>query len=258
MTERNDRPARSNNVIPVPVYHDDIYGSLRAAMFFPNDRAKAESFCAAHLMKGPVQNCLQAGHTLSGERLIALFNARDREISSNEIATQERHGGVAGEVVKSLWALICSHPDIASWERAIRVIQNQRACAGSTINRATLRACLSKMRPVLHLWGALALREHQWLDNPNVGYHRLDDLSAFMTEGMTLLHQLCIWRDHRKQPDLLLAGEMFGPWPDWEPHEPRPGWPRTGGIYCISFPPEVSIPAPRPPGRPPRKENPVQ
>src|SRR5438094_6054203 len=133
MTQTDDRPARRNNVIPMPVYHGDIYGSLCAAMLFPNDRTKAESFCAAHLMKGPVQNYLQAGHTLSKERLVALFDARDREISSNEIATQEWHGAVAGEVVKTLWALICSHPDIASWEYAIRVIQNQRACARGTV-----------------------------------------------------------------------------------------------------------------------------
>jgi hypothetical protein len=189
-------------------------------------------------------------------RQIELFNVRDREVASNEIATQERHGAWVGEVVKTLWALICSQPSIASWERAIREIQNQRACAGGTISRATLRACLSEMRPALHLWGAGALRERRWLDDPNVGYDRIDDLSAFMTEAMTLLQQLCIWRDGRDQPDLLLAGAMFGPWP--ESHEPRPGWPRTGGIYRISFAPDISIPVPRPPGRPPRRENPVQ
>jgi hypothetical protein len=201
MTQTDNRPARSNNVVPLPVY-GDIYGSLRGAMLFPNDPAKAESFCAVHLMKGPLQNYLRAGHILSVARQIELFNVRDREIASNEIATQERHGAWAGEVIKSLWALICSRPDIASWECAIRVIQNHWGRAGITISRATLRTCLREMRPALHLWGAWALREHQWLDNPNVGYDRIDDLSAFMTEAMTLLQQLCIWRDGRDQPDL--------------------------------------------------------
>jgi hypothetical protein len=257
MTQTDNRPVRSNNIVPLPVY-GDIYGSLRGAMLFPNDPRNAESFCVMHLMKGPLQDYLRAGHKLSGARLIELFDARDREISSKEIATQERHGAWVGEVIKSLWALIYSHPDIASWERAIRVSQSHWAHAGITVTRATLRACLSEMRPALHLWGALALREHQWLDEPNVGYDRISDLSAFMTEAMTLLQQLYIWRDGRDQPDLLLAGAMFGPWPDWEPHEPRPGWPRTGVIYRISFAPHVSIPAPRPPGRPPRQENPVQ
>src|SRR5262249_28412087 len=52
-------------------------------------------------------------------RLIELFDARNRESFNNEIANREIQGSRAGEVVKSLWGLICSHPDIASWEGAI-------------------------------------------------------------------------------------------------------------------------------------------
>jgi hypothetical protein len=252
MPQTDNRSARSNNIIPLAVYHADLYGSLCAAMLFPNDPAMAESFCAAHLMKGPLQNYLRAGHALSGARQAALFDARDREISSNEIKRQELHGHRAGEVVKSLWALICSHPDVASWEGAIRLVSAQ-----INVSRATLRSNLSEMRRVLHLWGAWTLRESEWLDDPNVAYDWANDLVAFTTEAMTLLQQLRMWRDGRDQPDLLLAGEMFGPWPDWEPHQPRPGWPRTGGINRLSFAAAVPIPVRRPAGRPPRRENPV-
>jgi hypothetical protein len=219
-------------------------------MLFPSDPAKAESFCAAHLMKGPLQNYLQAGHTLSAARQIALFNARDREIFSKEIEARELHGQRIGEVVRILWGLICSLPAIASWDCAIRVVKERWARDGIKTSRANLRAHLSELRPALHLWGALALREYQWLDDPNVGYHRIDDVVAFMTEAMTLLQRLRVWRDGRNEP--VLAGDVFGPWVGWEPHEPRPGWPRTGGINRISFPSIVQIPVRRPPGRPPR------
>ena len=253
MPHADNRPARSNNIIPLPVYNDDPYGSLRAAMLFPNEPAKAESYCAAHVMKGPLQNYLRAGHTLSPARLIELFDARNRESCNNEIANREIQGSRAGEVVKSLWGLICSHPDIASWEGAIRLVS-----AEINVSRATLRSNLSERRRVLHWWGAWTLRESEWLDDPRVGYDRVNDLGAFVTESMTLLYQLCIWRDGRDQPDFLLAGEMFGPWPGCEPHQPRPGWPQTGRINPISFAPSVQIPLRRPAGRPPRRENPVQ
>jgi hypothetical protein len=253
MAQTGNHAATRNNLVPLQVFLGDAYGSLRGTMLFPNDRAKAESVCAAHLMEGPLQSYLRAGHTVACARQIALFDARKREISSNAIEQQELHGSRAGEVVKSLWGLICSHPDIASWGSAIRLVS-----AEINVTRATLRSDLSEMQRVLHLWGARSLRESEWLDDPSVGYDRLDDLDAFMAESMTLLQQLCMWRDGRNQPDVLLAGDKFEPWLGWESHKPRPGWPRTGGINRISFAPAVRIPVRRPAGRPRRPETPVQ
>jgi hypothetical protein len=120
------------------------------------------------------------------------------------------------------------------------------------------RADLSEMRPVLHLWGALALRDYQFLADSHVGYDRLHDLAAFMSEAMALRQQLCQWRNGRNKPDTLLAGDVFGPWLGWQPHEPRSGWPDTGRIYAISLPPDVQVPVPRPSGRPRGRKNSVR
>jgi hypothetical protein len=227
-------------------------------MLFPNEPTKADTFAAHHLTKGPLQASVGTGHMLSGLQQIALFNAIGRGIASREIEMQELHGQRVGDVVKALWGLICSCPKIASWETAILMVENGSVAAGGQISRATLRAALSDMRRVLHLWGALALRDYQILADPNVGYDVLDDLSAFMTEAMTLLQHLCTWRDGRKKSDTLLADDALGPWPGWEPHQPRPEWPKTGGIHGISFGPSVPIPVRRPPGRPRGRKNSVQ
>ena len=138
------------------------------------------------------------------------------------------------------------------------MVEDAWAGEGHRAGRATFRADLSEMRAVLHLWGALALRDYQFLADPSVGYDGLDDLAAFMSEAMALRQQLCQWRNGRNTPDTLLAGDAFGPWIGWQPHEPRPGWPATGRIYAVSLPASVRIPVRRPSGRPPKRKKPVR
>jgi hypothetical protein len=259
VTERAATPGGSAGrggptIIPLPVYRGDVCGSLLGAMLFPCDPAKADTYAAQLLRKGPLQDYRRAGHRLSLTQEITFLDALGREISSQEIETQKLHGTRAGEVVKILWALICSRPGIASWDFAIWVVEDAWAGEGHKSGRSTFRADLSEMRPVLHLWGALALRDYQLLADPSVGYDGLDDLTVFMSDAMALRLQLCQWRDGRNQPDTLLAVDAFGPWIGWQPHEPRPGWPDTGQIYPISLPPSVRVPVPRPSGRPPKTE----
>jgi hypothetical protein len=257
VTERAATPdggAGGPTIIPFPVYRGDVCGSLLGAMLFPSDPTKADTYSAQLLTKGPLQDYLRAGHTFSLTREISLLDALGQAISSKQIETQKLHGSRAGEVVKILWALICSRPDIASWDSAIWLVEDAWAGEGHKAGRATFRADLTELRAVLHLWGAFALRDRQFLADPSVGYDRLDDLTAFMSEAMALRQQLCQWRDGRNKPDTLLAGDAFGPWIGWQPHEPRPGWPETGRIYPISLPPSVQVPEPRPSGRPPKTE----
>jgi hypothetical protein len=177
-------------------------------------------------------------------------------MSAKEIETQKLHGFRTGEVVKTLWALICDRPDIASWDSAIGVVEDAWADEGHKAGRATFRADLSEMRAVLHLWGAPVVG-HQ--SSPTqILADELADLGAFMSEAMALRQQLCQWRAGRNTSDTLLAGDAFGPWIGWQPHEPRPGWPETGRIYDVSLAPGVRVPVRRPSGRPPKRKNPVR
>src|SRR5262249_12382673 len=248
----------STKIIPLPVYRGDVCGSLLGTMLFPSDLAKADTCSARLLTKGPLQGYRRAGYRFSLRQEITFLDALGREISDREIETQKLHGNRAGEVVKTLWALICSRPDIASWDSAIWAVEDVWAGEGHRAGRATFRADLSEMRAVLHLWGSLALRDYQFFADPSVGYDGLDDLTAFMSEAMALRQQLCQWRNGRNQPDTLLAGDAFGPWIGWQPHEPRPGWPATGRVYAVSLPPSVRVPLRRPSGRPPKRKNPVR
>jgi hypothetical protein len=150
----------------LPVYRGDVCGSLLGAMLFPTDPAKADTCSAQLLTKGHLQDYLRAGYRSSLTQEIALVDALGRETSAKEIETQKLHGFRAGEVVKILWALICSRPDIASWDSAISVVEDIWAGKGHRAGRTTFRADVSEMRAVLHLWGAFALRDYQILADP--------------------------------------------------------------------------------------------
>jgi len=243
-------------MIPLPVHQGDVCGSLLGAMLFPNDRAKAESYAAQLLTKRPLQDYLQAGYGFAFP--IPFLDALGRDLSSKEIERQTLHGQRVGEVVKTLWALICSHPDIASWDSAICVVEDASVAVGLQTSRATLRAHLAELRAVLHFWGAFALRNYQFIVEPTVGYNGMDDLRAFVSEAMALLQQLCHWRNSRNMPDKLLAGDVVGPWIGWDPHQPQSGWPDTGRLYAISLHPGVRVPVRRPSGRPPNRQNSVR
>lgn len=236
----------------LPIFHCDVSGSLLGVMLFPNDLEKAQSYAAKLLARGPLQDYLRAGYDFSQARHISLLDALSGDVSNREIATQNLHGKRVGETVKALWALICDRPDIASWDAAIFVLEDAASEVGLRAGRSTFRADLSEMRSVLHLWGAFALRDYKFLADSSVGYTGLDDLGALMTEAMALWQQLCAWRDGRNRiDDEYLSGEVFGPWADWEPHERRPGWPDTGGIYARSLPAD-RVPTRRRPGRRPK------
>jgi len=72
-----------------------------------------------------------------------------------EVEARRLRGIRVGEVVKALWALICSHPQVASWDSAIFVVENYPE--QTRVGRASLRADLSLLRSVSHWWGAYAL-----------------------------------------------------------------------------------------------------
>jgi hypothetical protein len=247
---------------PLPIFCGDACSSVFGVMLWPDDLSRAERFAAYHLTRGrdgrePRSPFLAYGVVGHDKFTGSLASALARgDMSDRDVEARCLRGLRAGEVVKTLWALICSKPAVASWDAAIQVVEDVATDAGHRIGRSSFRDDLSLLRPVLHWWGAFALRGRAFHPDPSVGYQFADDLAAFVAEAGALRQELCLWRDGRRRPDILLAGEWFGPWRGWRIPKPRAGWPRLGGIDAVTID-EHLIPPRRSPGRP-RKPRPVQ
>jgi hypothetical protein len=148
--------------------------SLLGVMRFPNDLEKAAAYASWCLAKG-IEIKPNDAATIDIERILPILNGTARqavwheESNRNEIA-----GTAAGEVVKTLFALIGGDPSVASWKHAINLMElaaaRDRVAAAArsadtkprqkapAVSRATLHKYLREFSPVLHLWGAYATR----------------------------------------------------------------------------------------------------
>jgi hypothetical protein len=207
----------------IAIYYDDVWESIFGAMLFPDDPEMARHHVATfHLQSTP-----SIGNELRPETL---------ERIRAERKNRQFDGDCVGEIVKMLLTLIHFHADKASWRSAVahvsEYVRNNTGC-GASPSLYTKR--LSRLAPVLHLWGARACRfQCLQLDDRSVGYSREDDARCFITEAQKVLEYLHAWDAARGPTERsgYLAADAFGSWPGMRPYEPRPGW-RTGEVQAF-------------------------
>ena len=245
----------------LPVFHDEPITSLRAVMAFPNDMQKAASYAAWMLAKGSKGRSRDV-QTIGVERLhsitIAMLDHPEAEVKARIVG-----GCAAGEVTKVLFALINDDPAAASWNNAIQWTATHGARTRGrnqmAVSPASLRSEMAEFAPVLHLWGAWAIRGRRRRDDASVGYSLPDDVNMFLCEAEILLRELRKWNEGKSENarSRYLEANAFQVDPCWKPPRPRAGWPRTGIIPALKLQADaVRDPPPlRRPGRP--RKNPV-
>jgi hypothetical protein len=152
-----ERPA----IRPLPIFCGDACSSVFGVMLWPDDLSRAERFAAYHLTRGrdgrePRSPFLAYGVAGHDEFTGSLASALARgDMSDRDVEARCLRGLRAGEVVKTLWALICSQPAVASWDAAIQVVEDATIGAGHRIGRSRLRDDLSLLRARTPLVGRL-------------------------------------------------------------------------------------------------------
>jgi hypothetical protein len=248
----------------LPIFYDDVWSSLKAAMVFPHDQEKAKAFVGWHQARG----CVKLGASDPAWETLENVPAYLIEVAGDTAAftrfNQEAHknyrsGYKAGYVVAALWGLICSDRKTASWEGAIQFVEKFTAGAKPLGNRTTFRDSLTRFQPALHFWGARRLRFDRFSDleadifgllaDDTVGYSAEIDLPFFIKEAATLQQQLRLWDRERSARSELLGDGMFECDFGWDAAPRQPGWPDTGKILIRRLNPEF-MPVRRPRGRP--------
>jgi hypothetical protein len=220
----------------LPVFHGEPAMSVVAVMLFPNDLLAAETHAARLLARGPIQK-LDVPFPLSDEFLRVL----GRDMATDKASQNLVAGVIAGEIVKTLWALINAAPTVASWGAAIEVVEGIASehivqnAKSVPIARSTYRKHLREFRPVLHLWGVFSLGQRRW---PS-------DYTIFVAQAQALLDKLRTWAKGKRNESINLSGDFYHPPLELGPVQ----WPLEFTLPVPTLP-EDFIPARKRPGRP--------
>jgi hypothetical protein len=206
----------------------DPAGETWGVMLFPEDETKRRAFVAHHRLK----ICAAYQKGTAGPLLPRWFvNSVIDEAATGCIERAELHdrwfkGLVAGELLKSLFAIANTEPKHASWSGATRLVQR------GGWSKAYLYQARALFLSVIHLWAVFVWRGLHEADESR-GYRAIDDLHMFIAEAMAMLQWGTRFTPDRKKAAPFLNREEVAFWtppPVWDPPMPAPGWPRDGRL----------------------------
>ena len=251
----------------LPVYFNALEHSLRAAMVFPREPPRARA-CAAWLLIREAETAMRNGLAPMADLLATrkgfvelAFAAAEFAYIYEDMQKNFADGQRAGIVIACLWSLICEGPRDASVEMAVRAAEkylnryNLKNKTKLASGDRTLKTCVRKFKPVLHLLAARTLRRNWPSSNvldlawvPSVGYTRKHDLLFFAQEAKAIREGLLAWDQERSDRSEYL-GEMFEIDDRWAAPARQAGWPDTGTPKRALIQPDVR-PVRKRPGRP--------
>lgn len=225
----------------IPIFNDEPLSSLMGVMRFPNDMEKAAAYASWRLAKGS-KGREEDATVIGASRMHRIaVGAAEHSQAFEETRRAEIGGAATGEVVKTLFALISSNPEVASWEHAIQIVEKAAARDRAKTRRSVavsptaLRQYLAQFAKVLHFWGAWSIRGREWFQDASVGYSLPIDVEMFISEAEILSRILRQWDNGQTTKSKYLAGDTFGVGHDWRPPSSKEGWPRTGVLPVLQI-----------------------
>jgi hypothetical protein len=220
----------------LPLDHIEPFAATLGVMLYPAtdeiDPLKARAFAAQWLAESPYPPVDQKGYRLPYDVLRRLITDGGQLLDLEE---RLQGGLMAGDLFKALYALASNHPDLASWENAIRVYELYAARANVSGSRSALWQAKRRFLKVAHLWAAWSIHNGKFQTMPEEGYDGFADFRSFLTEAEILRDFGQNWRHLRAKSEPPLPAEVWRVPEDWSPLAHQPGWPKTGGIPDLAL-----------------------
>lgn len=214
----------------LPLNLPDPYGIVMSRMLFPNEEdVEAAAMQAGNILQGGLKCAIRDGVAVS-PKLLLRATAYAGQVENLEATWKEAFW--AGDLTAYLHEMWIRDQKLASWEKAAELLTKHKAVAKKSGSRSAFMAAKSRFYPVLHLWGAYAIRGWHIGGDPAKNYTDFADFEAFLSEAEVLLEWLegCIFvKGH--SPDRM--------WriPEWWVPEPRmPRWPALRRICRLDLP----------------------
>lgn len=214
---------------PLPLDQPDPFAATLGVMLYPGldtkSRAKAAAFTSQFLAR-PLRDFLDAGGSLDHEHLVALATSSGERL--DDLDKRWWGGLTAGEVVRIKFILTQHHPQFASWENAVRVVEQSAAKQKKVGSRATIQAARKEFRLVSHLWAAWCTRDGD-LCSAKTAQEGFVAFNALLAKSEVFREWGLGWRPDRKKerpsPPLLPEDSWRVP-DDWLAAEGAKGYDR--------------------------------
>jgi hypothetical protein len=228
-----------NAIMPIlPLDHPEPLAATLGVMLYPGedeaDQKRARAYAAQFLAK-PVERFREAGGTLTAEVLARLH--ADCGVPLDDVKARWRDGTATGQLFEIYFKLAQTHPKLASWENAVRLVRANAVKHDVSASRSLLHQARSRYRSVMHLWGAWCMRGRAIRSDPDAGYDGWNDFQFFLTEAEILLEWGRTWWPERANAEPPLSGEAWRVPEGWKP--PETGWPRTK--VALAIPDELLV-----------------
>jgi hypothetical protein len=226
--------------LPVPILpldHIEPFAATLGIMHYPGtddaDRRHAAAFTSKFLASVMADDRRAAG-LIARPDLVELCTAARFELADLDL--RKRGAQAAGEVFKVYYALSVSDPARASWSTAQRIVTIDAAKNRQRAGDTYLKAERGRFGPVLHLWGALAIRDYSFKTDPSVSYDGVADFHSFLAESEALLEFGKTWNPKGAKSARPLADiDMWRPPASWAPPARQKDWPETGKLPVLGL-----------------------
>lgn len=244
-----------NTVRILPLNDSPSFFLTLGTMLYPGDaedeRRKVRAFASWGVAE-VLESFEAAGHRLSPETLRELLGHRRSPL--DDLADRLERGKVAGYLLELLWALYNTDPKLTTWNQVFDAAETIAAKRKTRGAKTGFKRIKREFEPVIHLWGALSMRDWQFAHMPQIGYDQHSDFQFFLAEA----EQLRQWGQKacpvRKGSRPYLSERLWQVPDGWKPPERKENWPETGQLPepVIS---EKLVKHFRKPGRPPKAHN---
>lgn len=198
----------------LPLDHPEPFAATLGTMLYPGidhaDTLKARS-AAAQWLAEPLKRNLDAGHVAPEATLVRIATECGQQLT--DYAERWSGGLQTGELFATFFALAASHPRLASWSNAIKLMEIAAARSHTSGARTALWKVKRRFLTVAHLWGAWHLREGRFETRLELGY---DDFRSFLTEAEILRDWGQVWRQPRSKSKPPLPDGVWRVPQNWE------------------------------------------
>ena len=223
------------------IYNGEPVSSLFGTMFFPNDRAKAETWATAFLARAVADLPAELIESIPAPEIQSLLGHANQYAGIAAEARKAAYAGTqVGTLVSVMWHAHHSDSRAASWNDACATAEKLGGLGLAGVRSSLLRA-KSDFSLVLHFWAVLSIEcANRW---PL-------DIKLFIAQSAALLREM-----RRLETQGIIGGRSFSSPKLYVPVAAL-NWPSDGIIKVGKIVDRLSPESKKRPGRP--KKIPVQ